>query len=360
MLQALGDLPGRLSSALLGAGAPPVVPDEERGALAALVTRSPRGNAYLSLEPGLAIFQHPQGVVTWAAAGRTAFAVGGVHGERESTALLEAFRAHVVNRGFRQVLLFPVSERERMIVEGAQFQCLAVGSEAFVSPQEFSLSGGAKADLRQMLNRGRARYGLWSEEIAVTDADGALLEVYDSWLRARSTGHRLQLLVGTLRLDEPFGRRYFVSRDASRIHAVVTLTPGWSGEGYGIDVMARAPDAPAGAMETAITGAISQLGAEGITTLSLGACPMYEHTSLGAEDRGALRRLLRWVYRSRITGELFAFETLPRFKRKFGPTWQASYIAAWPSVGVRALYSGCRMWGLFGPRSLRLGLSRPG
>ena len=265
----------------------------------------------------------------------------------------------MVAAGFRQVLLFPVSGTELESLKSVGFQSLMVGAEAFVEPRSFSLSGGKMADLRQMLNRGRARSGLSAHEVSVKDAGVSMLEVYGEWLTARPTGHRLQLLVGTPRLDEPFGRRYFVARDGERTHAMVTLTPGWGGEGYGLDVMARSPDAAAGAMEIALTGAIEILGSEGVEVLSLGACPMFEATQDPDDGRPYLRSILRWVYRSRFTRRLFAFESLPRFKAKFRPTWEPSFIAAWPSVGVRSLYTGCRMWGLFGPRSLRKGLSRP-
>lgn len=341
-----------------GPALPSQADSESRSDLAEVVARSPRGNGYLSLEPDLAVFRHEHGVVTWAASGRTAFAVGGVHGAQEPAQLLRAFRDHVVSAGFGQVLLFPVSELERETLHSAGFQSLMVGAEAFVDPSRFSVSGGRMADLRQMLNRGRARFGLRAQEVDVKDAGVSMLDVYGEWLSARPAGHRLQLLVGTPRLDEPLGRRYFVARDDERAHAMVTLTPGWGGAGYGLDVMARSPDAAAGAMEVALAGAIETLGIEGVEMLSLGACPMFEATQERDVERPVLRSILRWIYRSRCTRQLFAFESLPRFKAKFGPTWEPSYIAAWPRVGVRSLYAGCRMWGLFGPRSLRKGLSR--
>jgi phosphatidylglycerol lysyltransferase len=337
---------------------PPEPEAASRAALAEVVARSPRGNGYISLEPDLAVFRHDHGVVTWAASGRTAFAVGGVHGAADPAALLRAFREHVHSNGFRQVLLFPAAAEEREALESADFECLMVGAEAFIDPSRFSLTGGAMADLRQMLNRGRTRFNLRSSEVEAKDADVSMLEVYGEWLSSRPSGHRLQLLVGTPRLAEPFARRYFVARDGHRTHAMVTLTPGWGGTGYGLDVMARAPDAAAGAMEIALTGAIETLGSEGVEVLSLGACPMFEATPVPDGDSPLLRAILRWVYRSRFTRRLFPFESLPRFKAKFRPTWEPSFIAAWPHAGVRSLYVGCRMWGLFGPRSLRKGLSR--
>ena len=119
-----------------GPALPSQADSESRSDLAEVVARSPRGNGYLSLEPDLAVFRHEHGVVTWAASGRTAFAVGGVHGAQEPAQLLRAFRDHVVSAGFGQVLLFPVSELERETLHSAGFQSLMVGAAATVSPSQ--------------------------------------------------------------------------------------------------------------------------------------------------------------------------------------------------------------------------------
>jgi phosphatidylglycerol lysyltransferase len=351
-IQWCGDLPGRALGLLDGSAALPQAPEVIRSQLALDVERSERGNAYLSLEPGLRVFRHDAGVLTWAAHRRTAFAVGGLHAPHSPRSLLLAFREEVQNLGFKRALLFPVGSHERASVEEAGFRSLMVGAEAFLDPVAFSLEGGAMADLRQMVNRGQGRFGLEVEEVESEAGRAEILDTYERWLLSRPAGHRMHLLIGTPRLSEPFSRRYFVARNADGIHAAVTLTPGWGGTGYGVDVMARPPDAAPGAMEVALVGALRTLAREGVRRLSLGSCPMLEAVSPPADDSRAMRTLLRWIYRSSLTQRLFAFQGLPRFKAKFRPTWEPTLIAGWPHMGARALYTGCRMWGLFGPTTL--------
>ena len=134
--------------------------------------------------------------------------------------------------------------------------------------------------------------------------------------------------------------------------AFVTLTPGWAGRGMGLDVMARTPKAPAGTMELLLIATMEQVFDEGIEFVSLGACPMAERHPLDGSDPRLLRWIFRTLYRSRIGNRLFNFRSLAHFKAKFSPRWEPLYIAGWPRLTVRSLYTGCRMWGLFGRPAL--------
>lgn len=312
---------------------------------------SPRANGYLSLEPGLQSFARGEDLLTWAAEGTTAFAVGGVHASQDPEGLLAAFRAACAEAGYRRALVFPVGSQERETYHRAGFSTLLVGAEAAVCPTDFTLAGSRRADLRQMVNRGTMRHGIQVHETDAPSGSTLLGDLYQRWLLSRPAGHRFRLLVGTPRFLFPARRRYFYGQGSTYPGpcAFITLTPGWGGSGYGLDVMARAPDAPAGAMETLLWEVIRTLGSEGVEILSLGACPMAERTALPEGDPKLLRLLLRWIYRSRLTNRLFAFRSLTHFKQKFAPSWQPVHMACWPSVGVSTLAAGCRMWGIFGP-----------
>ena len=347
------DLPGRFVQAVSRRPGPLPAAELTHGELARTVVASPRANAYLSLEPGLHPWKSEDGVLTWAAAGKVAFVVGGVHGQGDPRQLLRAFYADACAAGFRQVLLFPVSADERAVVADAGFGSLMVGAEAFVDPTTFSMSGKAKADLRQMVNRATKRYGLRADELCPEGAAADVGPVYRDWLADRKTGHQMLLLVGRPAFGRPEGRRYFAVHDADGAPtALVVLTPAWSGGGYGVDVMAREPDGPAGAMDLLLTHVIRVLADEGVHTLSLGASPMAERCDPPADDSRLLRPAFRFLYRSSLGNRLFGFESLARYKDKFDPHWEPVYFGGAPSCGVRALYAGCRMWGLFGPPPL--------
>jgi len=357
VLRWLGNLPGRLGDALLPAADLRRAPDHglELATLEATLRQSPRGNAYLSLEPGLRTFATDDGVLTWAADPRHAFVVGGVHAPGDGQRLLTTFREQVAAAHFGKLLLFPVATAERHLVRAAGFRTLAVGAEAFVDTAHFSLAGGARADLRQMVNRGVKRYRVSVDEIPVAHARAVLGHLYQHWLAARPLADPMALLVGTPSFDRPLGRRYFAARVPERSEPVafVTVTPGWGGAGWGVDVMVREPDAPAGAMDVLLTNVISRLADEGVGVVSLGACPMAERTPLPWRDSRALRLVFRWLYRGRIGNRMFPFNSLARYKDKFAPRWEAVHLASWPHLNVWSLYAGCRMWGLFGRPPLR-------
>ncbi|MEC9072080.1 MAG: phosphatidylglycerol lysyltransferase domain-containing protein, partial [Myxococcota bacterium] len=165
---------------------------EER--LRRVVDASPRANGYLSLEPGLRLFGSDEGVISWAGWRQTAFAVGGLHGPDAANSY-QVFRRQAQEAGYRRVLAFPVADRERSALAEVWFRSLMVGSEAFVDPVEFSLKGGRRADLRQMVNRGRHRHGLVVEETGAQGLESGMQEIYERWLSSRSVDYRMRLLI---------------------------------------------------------------------------------------------------------------------------------------------------------------------
>lgn len=352
VLRWLTDVPGRSGDLLFPSAHPERVPDTPvpLPELAAIVRGSPRGNAYLSLEPNLRTFRTDDGVLTWAAAPRHAMSVGGVHVTGDGERLLGDFRDALSAARFSKVMLFPVATEERRLVRSAGFRSLMVGAEAFVDTASFTLRGRKHADLRQMVNRGRKRYGVTVTEVDPASTAASLDHLYHHWLDARPLTDPMALLIGTPCFDRPLGRRYFAARSPDRPEAVafVTVTPGWDGAGWGIDVMAREPDAPAGAMDVLLTEVITRLADEGVDVVSLGACPMAERTPLPERDSRFLRMIFRWLYKSSWGNGLFPFHSLAHYKDKFRPRWEAVYIASWPKLNVWSLYAGCRMWGLFG------------
>ena len=276
--------------------------------------------------------------------------------------LLRDYRQRMADAGYRKLLLFPVSRSERALTHEAGFRSRLVGAEAIVDLPGFSLAGKAKADLRQMVNRGTKRYRVHVDEVDPGGAAVELRHLYGHWLASRVLDEPMALLIGSPCFDRAAGRRFLVARVPDRPDPVafVTLTPGWDGKVWGVDVMARLPDAPAGAMDVLILGAITRLRDEGARRLSLGACPMADKTPPDADDRGMMQRLFRWIYRSRLTNRLFPFQSLVHYKDKYAPRWEPVYLAAWPKVGIWSLYTGCRMWGLFWQAASRTaGVSRP-
>jgi phosphatidylglycerol lysyltransferase len=351
-LARLLDLPGWAADLVWGGGVEPEGLRELSVQEAApQVAASPRANAFLALEQGLRRFEVGGRVFATRLSGRNAFIIGGLHGPRAgaSEALAE-LRDRLRVGGCRRVLLIPVASDEVALAEGAGFQCTQVASEALIDLEGFTLDGRARADLRQMCNRGRRRFGLEFRELDPAAEGAAWSAVYQRWLESRPVGHSMGLLVGRPNLDRPLGRRYVATWDPAGRGpvAVVSLTPGWSGRGYGVDIMARLPEGPPGAMDMLLAETSRMLAAEGVERLSLGAAPMSLAGGGGPPSPPHLRRFVGFMFRSPFGNGLFPFRQLFRFKDKLAPRWEPVCLASWPRVGLWPLYVSARLWGLFG------------
>ena len=152
----------------------------------------------------------------------------------------------------------------------------------------------------------------------------------------------MRLLVGSGDPRSP-GLYVTVRDPEGRLVAWLGVRSGYRGEGYGIDDMVRAPDAPMGAMELAIDFLAQTRRRAGDRWLSLGAVPLK-----GVDARRPLLGPVCMTLReTRLGNRLFGFSGLAQFKAKFGPRWRPLYMADHKRMGLMSLYEGCRLWGLF-------------
>lgn len=297
---------------------------------------------YLALEEGL--FSHGSGQeqVHFAQRAGTAFAVG-VSGLKQE--LLTGFLKARRRAGLRRVLLFPLLGADEQQALDAGFSTMRVGQEASLDLKKFGTSGGAMADLRQMLNRAKRRYEIRVSEESPQSLAPEAEGLYRDWLASRVQNQPMSVLVGSPGFERPTGRRYFSARGPSgQLVAFVTVVPGYFGEGSGIDVLARQPTAPAGAMELLLVKIAETLAEDGQSRLSLGCVPL---RGVDASDHPLLGRLMKQIHDTRLGNRLFPFQGLGTFKDKFRPDWQDVSMGAWPRLDALALYEGCSLWGLF-------------
>lgn len=349
-LRVLLDVPGRIEDVCFGEAALSPCANGDRRNLVRLAVNAPRTSAYLALEDGLRVFTHGPNALAFHMQGRNVFAVGGPLGPVAGyDALLRAFADALRVSGVWNALVFSVSDDEEVAAaRRAGWDVVHAGSEPLCDPTAFSTRGRRREDLRQMVNRAVRRFGLRAGEADPNVDAAAMQAVYDAWLDARPARHAHRLLIGTPRLHAPEGRRYFAVSGPGGVVAFCSLTPGRDGSAWGIDVFARRPDAPAGAMDLLILRAIETLGAEGVRRFSLGACPMCEAAPPDPRRDTWLRPAFRLLFATALGDAIFPFRSLAYFKGKFADWWEPVYLAARPGAGPWTLYTGCRMWGLFG------------
>lgn len=330
------DIPGRVAD---GWGGSPTVVGVEGWAGA---VRRPEG-AYAG-QPGLTHLQLGQGRVSCRIDGRVALVVGGPQCDPGDEALVLHQAVHGLREsGVHRIGVFPVREGDLRDVLTAGFQAVPVGAEGWLDLTTFGLAGGARAALRQMVNRALGR-GI---EVKTLDAIGgaeAMMECWEAWLAAKSPRWGLGWWTGQpLRGAHAMKRVVGAFRDG-RLEAFCTVMPA-GGASWAVDVLCRRPDAAAGAMEAVLVEVIQRLQREGAERLSLGPSPMFAWET---PPPGALGRMAVWARESDRGERWFGFRGLYDFKNKFRPAWQPVSMGLWPDASPWTAYRVLRVWGLRG------------
>ncbi|MCD8364326.1 MAG: DUF2156 domain-containing protein [Clostridiales bacterium] len=205
---------------------------------------------------------------------------------------------------------------------------LKYGEEAILDLGSYSLSGGKKGALRRntaKLNRA----GVMLEEYYPETArdftlEQEIAELEKQWFAGKKL--KLTYSIGDLHFEEPFGRRYFITRDSEgRLQTVLSFLPYHRGRGYCIDVMYRRPDGLTGAMEQAIILAAFKMKDDGVEEVSLNIAPL-AGIDITKPDTNRVERLMNAIFQNMDFG--YDFKNLYRFKSKFSPsTWKMRYLA---------------------------------
>jgi phosphatidylglycerol lysyltransferase len=202
---------------------------------------------------------------------------------------------------------------------------LKVGEEARVPLGDFSLEGGARADLRQAHRRAQ-HDGASFEVVPPQGVEGLLpviARISDAWLAAKSTGEK-SFSVGAF--SAPYLRQFPLAlvRSQGEICAFANLwTTGTKAE-LSVDLMRFDPNAPRSAMDFLFIQLMLWGQREGYRSFNLGMAPLS-----GLEGHPlapAWHRVGNFVFRH---GEHFYdFEGLRRYKSKFDPEWEPRYLVA--------------------------------
>jgi phosphatidylglycerol lysyltransferase len=210
-----------------------------------------------------------------------------------------------------------------------------LGEEARVPLERFSLEGGHRKGLRNLVHRVEREACRF--EVVPVEAVPALLPelraVSDAWLaekRTREKGFSLGFF------DEPYLARFPVAlvRREERILAFANLWLGAEREEISVDLMRFPPEAPAGIMEYLFVEIMLYGQRQGYRWFNLGMAPLS-----GLENRAMAplwNRLGALVFRH---GEQFYnFQGLRQYKEKFAPVWEPKYLASPGGVALpRAL-----------------------
>jgi len=302
--------------------------------------------------------------LAYAAAGRTAVAVGDPAGEPGAVrASFDAWVCRAADLDWIPVV-YQATERFAIALERSGWHAVKVGSEAIVDPAAFDLATPRLANVRHSVTRSRKG----RLQVAVTpagsfgipsgiDAD-ALVTLDRRWRRHR--GPSLGFTVGRFDPHALGDAVLAVASDESGtpVAFVVLRRTGVDG-GWMLDLMRRETGAVPGAVEACLVAGIEALGRMGVRRLSLGLAPL---SGLHVHQGPVAERLLAVV--ATVVRPVYDVDGLAFFKDKFGAAWEPRYLVIahrWhlpaAAIGLLRLHLG-GSWINVG-RSLAATVSRP-
>jgi phosphatidylglycerol lysyltransferase len=200
-----------------------------------------------------------------------------------------------------------------------------LGEYAYVPLPEFSLKGKSRQDLRAALNRGEREQmtlevlppGIAAETLA------QLRAISDGWLAehaAAEKGFSLGAFSDAYLQRSPIA----IVRSQDRPVAFATLMTTDSAQEASVDLMRHVPGAPNGTMDFLFAKLLLHFQEQGYQRFGLGMAPLSGMAQHPLAPRW--HRLGRLLF---AHGEHFYnFQGLRAFKEKFGPQWEARYLAA--------------------------------
>ncbi len=205
-------------------------------------------------------------------------------------------------------------------------QALELGDEAVVQVADFSLSGRAMRNVRQMVARvARAGYVTQVRRVGeLSVAERARIGAQAASWRAGESERGFSMALG--RLGDPADDDCVLvtAHHQDRLVAFLHFVP-WGNDGLSLDLMRRDRGADPGLNELLIVSALQAAGSLGVTRVSLNFA-LFRSTFERADRLGAgpvvraMRNLLRLLSRR------FQIESLYRFNAKFAPQWMPRYL----------------------------------
>lgn len=250
--------------------------------------------------------------------------------------LINDFRVMADIHGWRSVFLHVPPESASLYGSNG-FELLKIGENAIVNCDTFVHQTSQNKNFRNISNRFKNKH-LATVTIAHPPHSSHFIQelsrISEEWLDRNG------------RKEHTFAMGYFdryylnnsriacLKDQSGQIFGFVTLQPNFSRSQASVDLIRTASTAPSNSLDYILMTLISQAYEEGYRTFDLGLAPL-----AGLEDSTSPEGLiLHSIYA--YTTRWFAFSGLRRFKDKFAPEWQPSYLAysgsrtALPSIAV--------------------------
>jgi phosphatidylglycerol lysyltransferase len=288
-------------------------------------------HSLVSISPGAKTWTMPgiDGAIIYGEFGRVWLAAGDpLARAADSKSLVKGFMDAATKA--RCIAAF-VPATERFAREAVQvgLSAIKIGAAPYFDLRVWQPRGNSAKKMRAGVNQA-LRSAVRIESIAAFD-DGLKKETAElclQWLKTR----RAATTFGWLLALDPFLRaerkRLFAARDANnRLVGLLAASPIPARDGWYLEDVLRAQDAPQGTADLLVFEALHRLKKEGCAMATLGTAPLAKEgiDNISTHDHPVIERALRLAARRLST--FYNFQGLRRFKAKFVASWWESEYA---------------------------------
>ncbi|BCL82789.1 DUF2156 domain-containing protein [Ktedonobacteria bacterium brp13] len=238
------------------------------------------------------------------------------------------------------IVFYQVRDKFAALYRAAGFSLLKIGEDAVIDVRNFSLKGGAIANVRSSAKRAE-KDGLhvifYRGHVQDSEQLAQMERISQHWLEEKG-GVEMGFSMGRFStLGDP-GLLYALAIDEqNKVHAFVSFIPIYGRNGWGLDFMRRAEQCAPGTMELLLARSLEYMQKNEIQVASLGLAPL---SNSNGEDETFLGTSIDFL--TERFGNPSKNQSLFNFKKKFLPTWESRYIVYsdalnLPKVGI-ALY----------------------
>jgi phosphatidylglycerol lysyltransferase len=288
-------------------------------------------HSLVSITPGASTWTTPgiEGVIIYGEFGRVWLAAGDPLSRPEDIKpLVKSFLA-AASKARRIAAFVPATERFAHEAARLGMSAIKIGAAPYFDLRVWQPRGNKAKNLRAGVNKAsRAGVRVESVESLTDELKKKTAELCLNWLKAR----RAATSFGWLLALDPFLRadrkKLFAAYDVkNRLVGLLAASPIPARDGWYLEDVLRAEDAPQGTADLLVFKALQQLKQEGAAMATLGTAPLANEgvDEISTHDHPVIERALRLA--AKRLRRFYNFEGLRRFKSKFVANWWESEYA---------------------------------